>query len=82
MLFNSANGLKEDSCYLVYVQVSLCSYTKFDKRIESIYNWNVTIAGQEMDLNLIDGRMVYFEIEQSMPMDSMQLEKAMTSMKR
>lgn len=74
--------IKEDSCYLVYVQVSLCSYTKFDKRIESIYNWNVTIAGQEMDLNLIDGRMVYFEIEQSMPMDSMQLADALTTLKK
>ena len=73
--------IKEDSCYLAYVQVSLCSYSQFDRRIESIYNLNVAIAGQAIDFNIIDGQMVYFKINQSMPMDSIQLADILTTKK-
>ena len=74
--------IKEDSCYLAYVQVSLSFYSQFDRRIESIYNWDVTIAGQAIDFNIIDGRMIYFKINQSMPMDSIQLADALTTLKK
>ena len=49
------------------------SYRELDKRLERIYPWEVSIAGQNIRANIVDGRGVYFDIERTEAVDSIRL---------
>lgn len=68
--------VKMDSCYMVFAQIHMYSYgesSELDKRFERTYPWDVSIAGQDIRVNILDGRHVFFEIESTEPVDSVQL---------
>ena len=62
--------IKSDSCYVVFALIRMYSYGKIDKRIENTYTWNVSIAGQNIQVDLLDGRSIFFDIEHTEPADS------------
>ncbi|MBR2959003.1 MAG: hypothetical protein IKC19_05175 [Bacteroidales bacterium] len=65
--------IKSDSCYMVFARIWMYSYREIDKRIESTYLWDVSIAGQKIRANILDGRNVFFDIERTESIDSIQL---------
>lgn len=65
--------IKRDSCYIVFARIRMYSYGEIDRRIESTYLWDVSIAGQKIRANILDGRNVFFDIERSESIDSIQL---------
>ena len=65
--------IKKNTCYVVFAQIRMLSYRTIDYRIEHIYTWDVSIVGQKIRVNIIDGRSVFFDIERTEPIDSVQL---------
>lgn len=65
--------IKSDSCYIVFARIRMYSYRELDKRLERIYPWEVSIAGQNIRANIVDGRGVYFDIERTEAVDSIRL---------
>lgn len=65
--------IKNDSCYMVFAQIRMYSYREIDKRLEHIYPWEVSIAGQKIRANILDGRSIFFDIEYTSGIDSIQL---------
>ena len=65
--------IKRDSCYIVFARIRMYSYGEIDRRIESTYLWDVSIAGQKIRANILDGRNVFFDIERTETIDSIQM---------
>ena len=65
--------VKMDSCYMVFARIRMYSYGEIDKRLEHTYSWDVSIAGQDIRVNILDGRHVFFEIESTESIDPIRL---------
>ena len=65
--------IKGDSCYIVFARIRMYSYREIDKRIENTYPWKVSIVGQNIRVNILDGRSVFFDVERTEAVDSIRL---------
>ena len=77
--------VKMDSCYMVFARIHMYSYGEYseiDKKFERTYTWDVSIAGQNIQVNILDGRQIFFEIESSEPVDSIQLADLFDKIKK
>lgn len=73
--------IKRDSCYMVFARIHMYSYGEIDKRIESTYPWEVLIAGQNIRINILEGRRIFFDIERVEHIDSVLLAEMLTGAK-
>lgn len=73
--------IKRDSCYIVFACIRMYSYGEIDKRIESTYPWEVSIAGQDIRINILEGRRIFFDIERTESIDSILLAEILTGSK-
>ena len=54
--------VKMDSCYMVFARIHMYSYGEYseiDKKFERTYTWDVSIAGQNIQVNILDGRQIF-----------------------
>ena len=73
--------VKMDSCYMVFARIRMYSYGEIDKRLDRIYPWLISIAGQNIRANIVDGRSVFFDIERTESIDSIQLADFLKKLK-
>lgn len=58
---------------MVFARIWMYSYREIDKRIENTYPWKVSIAGQNIRANILDGRSIFFDVERTEAVDSILL---------
>ena len=73
--------IKRNSCYMLFARIRMYSYGEIDKRLDRIYPLVVSIAGQNIRANFVDGRRVFFDIEHTESIDSIQLADFLKKMK-
>ena len=73
--------IKRNSCYMLFARIRMYSYGEIDKRLDRIYPWVVSIAGQNIRANFVDGRRVFFDIEHTESIDSIQLADFLKKLK-